>query len=478
MIEIFLSAIIVMLIVNAFLLLKVLKTTSEQAKSNNDELLSKISNELRTEFTLNREEYTKQFKTQREELSAALDNFTEKQSEKFDKFDKSFEESGKNNEERLEKIEGRIEKNLNEIREGNEKKLVEIRSTLQETSKTQNEQFEKFENRLNLLVKQNEERMRQIEEKIDGKLNEIRENNEKKLEEMRKTVDEKLHATLEKRLGESFKIVSEQLENVSKGLGEMRNLATGVGDLKRVLTNVKARGTWGEVQLERLIEEILTPEQYAKNIATKKGSTARVEFAIKMPGSEQDSPVWIPVDAKFPIEDYQRLLDAMDSANMQEIEKARKDLQTRIKAQAKDIRDKYIDPPNTTNFALMFLPIEGLYAEVLRIPGLFDEIQRDFRVTMTGPTNFLAVLNSLQMGFRTLAIQKRSSEVWKLLGAVKTEFGKFGDLLDKTQEKLRLASDNIEKAAKRSRSIERKLRDVEELPSTESALMLEDKTEE
>jgi DNA recombination protein RmuC len=443
-----------------------------------EKLFEKQSELFRTEFASNREEYSKSFREQRRELGEAFETFSKKQIEQFEKLEERLEKNSKTNEERLGKIEERVNTDLKELQNSNEKKLEEIKSALADAMKNQSELFEKFETRLNSLVKQNEEKMSLIEERIETKLKDIRESNEKKLEEMRQTVDEKLHATLEKRLGESFKIVSEQLDNVSKGLGEMRTLATGVGDLKRVLTNVKARGTWGEVQLERLIEEVLTPDQYEKNVPTKAKSNARVEFAIKMPGSEQNKPVWIPVDAKFPIEDYQRLLDALDAANIEEIEKARKDLQTRIKAQAKDIQEKYIDPPNTTNFAIMFLPIEGLYAEVLRIPGLFDFVQREYRVTMTGPTNFLAVLNSLQMGFRTLAIQKRSSEVWKLLGAVKTEFGKFGDLLDKTQEKLRLASDNIDKAAKRSRSIERRLRDVEELPTSESVKMLGETEEE
>ncbi len=477
-VTIFLSLIVVLLLITIFLIVKISRKSETNYAEEIEKLFEKQSELFRTEFASNREEYSKSFREQRRELGEAFETFSKKQIEQFEKLEERLEKNSKTNEERLGKIEERVNTDLKELQNSNEKKLEEIKSALADAMKNQSELFEKFETRLNSLVKQNEEKMSLIEERIETKLKDIRESNEKKLEEMRQTVDEKLHATLEKRLGESFKIVSEQLDNVSKGLGEMRTLATGVGDLKRVLTNVKARGTWGEVQLERLIEEVLTPDQYEKNVPTKAKSNARVEFAIKMPGSEQNKPVWIPVDAKFPIEDYQRLLDALDAANIEEIEKARKDLQTRIKAQAKDIQEKYIDPPNTTNFAIMFLPIEGLYAEVLRIPGLFDFVQREYRVTMTGPTNFLAVLNSLQMGFRTLAIQKRSSEVWKLLGAVKTEFGKFGDLLDKTQEKLRLASDNIDKAAKRSRSIERRLRDVEELPTSESVKMLGETEEE
>ncbi len=472
--EIAAGAIILLLIVNLIFQIKLSKKINDDKTGEIfTEFLSKQTEAIRAEFLLNREEYSKSFREQREELARAFEQFSEKQTAQFEKLEQRLEKTTRTNEERLDKIEEKVNADLKEILTNNEKKLENVRETLAESSKVQREEFEKFEARLNVIVKQNEERMTHIEERIETKLKDIRENNEKKLEEMRRTVDEKLHATLEKRLGESFKLVSEQLDNVSKGLGEMRTLATGVGDLKRALTNVKTRGTWGEVQLERLIEEVLTPDQYEKNISTKKGSSARVEFAVKMPGSEKDSPVWIPVDAKFPIEDYQRLLDAQEKADKEEIEKAQKDLQQRIKAQAKDIREKYIDPPNTTDFALMFLPIEGLYAEILRIPGLFDFVQREYRVTMTGPTNFLAVLNSLQMGFRTLAIQKRSSEVWKLLGTVKTEFGKFGDLLDKTQQKLNQASKSIEDAARKSRTIERKLRDVEELPENETTNLLE-----
>ncbi len=489
MISILLGVIVVLLLVLIYFQFK-----SQNEKKLDEETIVKyfdsLYEKLRSEFSINREEYQKSFKEQRTELENKFDNFSGKQQTlfekfeeridknstrneaRFDKFEERIDKSAKASEERFDKIEERVTGDLKEIRENNEKKLDEIRGTLENASKQQSDLFEKFEQRLNLLVKENDEKMRGIQKQIDEKLNEIRENNDKKLEEMRKTVDEKLHDTLEKRLGESFKLVSEQLENVSKGLGEMRNLATGVGDLKRVLTNVKTRGTWGEVQLEKLIEEVLTPEQYAKNIETKKGSRKRVEFAIKMPGNSRDESVWMPVDAKFPLEDYQRLKDAQEKANMEEIERAKKMLQERIKQQAKEIQEKYLNPPETTEFAIMFLPMEGLYAEVLSIPGLFDFVQRNYRVTMTGPTNFLALLNSLQMGFRTLAIQKRSSEVWKLLGVVKTEFGKFGNLLEKTQLKLSQASKQIEDAARKSRTIERKLRNVEALPTNETNNLL------
>lgn len=288
---------------------------------------------------------------------------------------------------------------------------------------------------------------------------------EQKLETIRITVDEKLHSTLEKRLGESFERVSKQLESVHKGLGEMQTLASGVGDLKKVLSNVKTRGTWGEIQLGNLLEQILTIEQYEKNVVTKKGSNERVEFAIKLPGREkQDAVVWLPIDAKFPMEDYQRLIEAQEQANVGLVEELGKSLENRIKSEAKDIRDKYIDPPQTTDFGILFLPVEGLYAEVLRRPGLCELLQRDYRVTLTGPTTLAALLNSLQMGFRTLAIEKRSSDVWALLAAIRVEFAKFGEMLDKTHKKLQEASDTIESASKKSRTIERKLNKVQELP--------------
>lgn len=315
------------------------------------------------------------------------------------------------------------------------------------------------------LTQLNEQKLDKLRETVETKLIAIQDDNSKKLEEMRATVDEKLHATLEKRLGESFQLVSERLEQVHKGLGEMQQLAIGVGDLKKVLSNVKTRGIWGEMQLASLLEQVLTPEQYAANVATKRGSQDRVEFAVRLPGRDSnDTTVWLPIDAKFPQEDYQRLLEAQESANAELAATAAAGLEARIRQEAKTIREKYIDPPNTTDFAILFLPVEGLYAEVLRRPGLCDSLQREYRINVTGPTTLAALLNSLQMGFRTLAIEKRSSEVWTILGAVKTEFGKFGDVLIKTKEKLDQASRQIDAAAVRTRAIERKLKTVEQLP--------------
>jgi DNA recombination protein RmuC len=351
-------------------------------------------------------------------------------------------------------------------------------SRISETAQIQNKQYDSFANNLSRLTMSNEQKLDKMRETVEEKLALLQRDNNEKLEKMRLTVDEKLHATLEQRLGESFKLVSERLELVHKGLGEMQSLAAGVGDLKKVLSNVKTRGIWGEISLANLLDQIFTTEQYQKNVATKSGSSERVEFAIKLPGRDRDrANVWLPIDAKFPQEDYQKLIEAQEQANPALAEQASKQLEARIKAEAKNIRDKYIDPPNTTDFAIMFLPTEGLYAEVIRRPGLCDALLRDCRIVVTGPTTLSALLNSLQIGFRTLAIEKRSSEVWVLLGAVKTEFGKFSEVLEKTQKKLQEASNSIDTAARKSRTIERKLKSVQELPASEAAGLLEGENE-
>lgn len=308
----------------------------------------------------------------------------------------------------------------------------------------------------------------QMTQAVEQKLTSLQQDNSQKLEQMRETVDEKLHATLEKRFGESFKLVSDRLDQVHKGLGEMQTIAIGVGDLKKVLSNVKTRGTWGEAQLGNLIEEIMTADQYEKNVMTKKGSRDAVEYAIKLPGNGDVSHVWLPIDAKFPLDDYQRLIESEDRADLIYSAELRKSLENRIKSEAKDIHTKYIDVPYTTDFGILFVPIESLYAEILRIPGLFESIRRDYKVIVTGPTTIQAILNSLHMGFRTLSIQKRSSEVWEVLGVVKKEFGKFGDLLEKTQEKLNQAGKTIEDAVKKTRTIEKKLGKVGDSPLLEN----------
>ena len=323
------------------------------------------------------------------------------------------------------------------------------------------------------LTESNAQRMAEIRATLETKIKDLQTDNGARLEEMRKTVDEKLHATLEQRLGESFKLVSDRLDKVHQGLGEMQQLAIGVGDLKRVLTNVKTRGTWGEVQLEMLLEQVLTPEQYAKNVETVPGSGERVEFALKLPGQEDGGkPVWMPIDAKFPKEQYERLAEAADRADADGVLTAVKELERAIRTEAKTIAEKYLSPPLTTDFAILFLPTEGLYAEVMRRPGLADDVQRLYRVSIAGPSTLSALLNSLQMGFRTLALEKRSSEVWQVLGAVKTEFGKFGDVLAKTKETLERAAKNIESAETRSRQMARKLKSVEALPSDAAQMIL------
>ena len=331
-----------------------------------------------------------------------------------------------------------------------------------------------LEARLGQLGEASQQRLAEVRETLETKLKELQADNARQLEAMRVTVDEKLHATLETRLGESFKLVSERLEQVHRGLGEMQGLAAGVGDLKRVLTNVRSRGLLGEVQLAALLEQLLTGDQYASNVATVPGSSDRVEFAIRLPGRDATNPVWLPIDAKFPREDYERLLDAHERADVDAAAAAAAALERRLREEARRIRDKYISVPSTTDFAILFVPTEGLYAEIIRRPGLFEGLQRDFRVVVTGPTTLSATLSSLQMGFRTLAIEKRSSEVWLLLGAVKTEFGKFGAVLDKTRQQLDNVRNSIDAAGVRTRAIERKLRGVESLSGEESRSMLGD----
>ncbi len=320
------------------------------------------------------------------------------------------------------------------------------------------------ETKLENTRKNMEEKLENIRKTMEVSLTNLQKDNNEKLEKMRVTVDEKLQGTLEKRLGESFKIVNDRLESVYKGLGEMQNLAQGVGDLKKVFTNVKSRGFWGEIQLGNILEQFLTKEQYECNVKTKPKSNDLVEFAIKLPGRNDNEFVWLPVDSKFPIEDYSRLVDAEDLGDSSLVLESRKKLENSIKSFAKDISDKYIEPPFTTDFGIMFLPTESLYCEVLRNTGLCEFISQKYRIVVSGPTTFVALLNSLQMGFRTLAIEKRTSEVWQLLGVVKTEFAKFGDILDKTNKKLLEISSTMELASKKSRTIERKLKKVEALP--------------
>ncbi|MDO6354848.1 DNA recombination protein RmuC [Caloramator sp. CAR-1] len=387
------------------------------------------------------------------------------------------------------KLEGTFRDEMSKNREENNKlsfqNRQEISQNIKNMSDTINQQINSISNlqkdQLDLVLKQllellktNSEGLERIRQSVENKLQQIQEDNNKKLEEMRATVDEKLHNTLERRLGESFKNISERLEALYKQLGEMQSLNSGINDLKRALTNVKTRGIWGEIQLANIIEEIFTRDQYDVNVATKKGSRDVVEFAIKLPSKDDTKKyIYLPIDAKFPQEDYQRLLDAQDLGDKEAVDAARKQLEARIKGEAKSIFEKYIDPPNTTDFAIMFLPTESLFAEVVRNTGLIETLQREYKVIITGPTTITALLNSLQMGFRTLAIEKRSSEVWQILGAIKTEFGKFAEILEKTQKKLQEASNSIENATKKTRTIERKLKKVEELPIEESQKLIE-----
>ncbi len=406
-------------------------------------------------FVMNPSRLAKENLEKLEEIETALSNVKALQ----ERMEQGFREDFKQNREEL----------SSSIRSFNETFLQQLKTM----ADIQKDQLEVFSRQLLTLTQSNEQRLDRMRETIEERLRTLQEENTKKLDQMREIVDKELHATLEKRLGESFRLVSERLEQVHKGLGEMQALASSVGDLKKVLSNVKTKGILGEIQLGALLEQILTPEQYVKNFATKRGSNERVEFAIKLPGKDDSGRyVYLPIDAKFHEADYNRLLEAYERGDHEIIEEAAKQLEQKIRLSAKEISEKYLDPPHTTDFAIMFLPVEGLYAEVLRRPGLFEALQREYRITITGPTTLSAFLNSLQMGFRTLAIEKRSSEIWELLGAVKTEFTKFGDLLDKTHKKLLEASNTIEDAAKKSRSIERRLRSVQQISYDKASELL------
>ena len=389
-----------------------------------------LENELRKE----REESARHARELREEVSKRIDD--------------SGVKLGKDLNERIEALREASDQGATRLRAEVGDRLKEFRTSLTEMSHSQEKRFES------------------VRMTLDEKVKQLQASNEQKLDEMRKTVDEKLHGALEKRLGESFKQVSERLEVVHKGLGEMQTLANGVGDLKRLMSNVKTRGTWGEMQLGSLLENFLAPDQFASNVEVRPGSGERVEFAIQLPEA------WLPIDAKFPQEDYQRLLEAEEQGDVFAVEAARKGLERAVRLSAKDIARKYINPPHTTDFAILFVPIESLYAELLRRPGLANSIQQELRIVLAGPTTLSATLNSLQMGFRTLAIQKRSSEVWEVLGAVKTEFDKFGGVLDKVKKKLTEAQNVMDSAGVRSRAMQRKLKDVEALPESEADKLL------
>jgi DNA recombination protein RmuC len=364
-----------------------------------------------------------------------------------------------------------------DIMEASRNDRQELSQSLAQFQQTLTEQLALMQANMNsqllALGEGNTRRMAEVRETLDQQLQHMQQTNVAKLDEMRQTVDEKLQSTLEARLSESFKQVAERLEQVHNGLGEMKNLAQGVGDLQRVLNNVKTRGIFGEVQLEALLEQVLTIEQYSKQVETKPRSNQRVDFAIKLPGRSDDGvSVWLPIDAKFPREDYERLLDAQDRADVVGAEAAAKAMEVRIRQEAKSIAESYLAPPHTTDFAILFLPVEGLYAEVLRRPGLMDLLQRDYRVTLAGPTTLLAILNSLHMGFRTLALEKQASEVWKVLGAVKTEFDRYGEWVAKVREQVQKAADTLDRADTRSKQMRRVLKGVEALPEAEALARL------
>ncbi len=400
-----------------------------------------------------------------QQLSGQVTQIATVQNNQIDAFSRQLVELTTANERRLQELRETVDKKLGEAKEDARLGREESAGTLRRFSESLNQQ-------LAVVQASNDQRLTEMRQMVEARLEAIQKDNGEKLEKMRATVDEKLHATLEQRLGESFKTVRDQLDKVHVGLGEMQSLAAGVGDLKRVLTNVKTRGTWGEVQLENLLDQILTREQYEKNVETRPGSGERVEIAIRLPGRQGEGQVWLPIDSKFPVEDYDRLLAAQDLGDVAGMEASSKAIESRLKLEAKSIHDKYIESPHTTDFALLFLPTEGLYAEAIRRPGLSDFLQREYRVTIAGPTTLTALLNSLQMGFKTLAIEKRSSEVWQVLGAVKTEFGKFGDVLAKTREQIQKAADSIDKAEVRTRQITRKLKGVEALPDAQTHKLL------
>lgn len=477
------AIIVVLLLVNIILTLyfasKYSNAEGSALKSQTEVLIQSLKDterNLKDEFVINRRESSEAALSLRGELVNQLHQFTKifhdqlgnlisSNEDKLNLFQRNFDQNNK--------------ESWQELKENLETFKAELNNALKDYRERLREQFAAFQQQQLQQQTTSNEKLAEVKSTLETSVKTMQDSNEKKLEEMRKTVDEKLNETLEKRLGESFKQVSDRLEAVHKGLGEMQTLAGSVGDLKKVMTNVKSRGVLGEYQLQNLIEDLLTNEQYEKNVKTKMGSGAVVEFAIKMPhGQKMEKTLWLPIDSKFPKEDYEALVEAYDQGDLAKIEEYRRAFVKGIKKNAQDIKDKYIDPPNTTEYGIMFLPYESLFGEVLRTPGLFEQLQRDYKITITGPTTLSALLNSLQMGFRTLAIEKRSSEVWDLLGAVKTEFGQFGDVLAKTKKKLIEATNVIESSETRTRAIERKLRNVQELPQDKTQLILEKNMEE
>jgi DNA recombination protein RmuC len=445
------------------------------------ESLERLDRAVKDEISRNRVELTQLARGQREELSGLLERFgdgvlarhtemTMEQRERFGTFTA-----------RVDSLAATVETQLTRIMESTTQKTDQMRETIAAGAATGREELHKalqafgetLDSRLARLTEVNEQKMEALRQTVANSLVALRQDNETKLEAMRKTVDEHLHGTLEKRLGESFRLVSERLEQVHKGLGEMQTLANGVGDLKRVLTNVKSRGIWGEVQLERLLDQIFSPGQYLKNACVREGSREQVEFAVRVAGRDEDgTEMLLPIDSKCPVEDYERLLAAIDANDPVQAEQSARQLEVRLRSCARDIRDKYVNPPRTTSYGVMFLPSEGLFAEALRRPGLVESLQREFRVVMAGPTTLAAILTSVQMGIAINQITRRSTEVWKILGAVKIEFRKYGEAVDKVRGSLSAAANNLERVSSRSRAIERQLRSVEEPPEGEVQAIL------
>ncbi|MBI5788616.1 MAG: DNA recombination protein RmuC [Candidatus Schekmanbacteria bacterium] len=495
MLETLLLISLVILIANLFLGYKAY-SRGEQKQDLLEPLergLSKLETALKDEFTRNREEMNRNAKDAREEfarsfhtfgesVSARMTQIADMQKNQLDTFSQQLVSLSQTNEKKFGELTETLAGKLASFQERMDLGAKDNRNELAAALKYFQEQFKASVSEFNELQKQKFDQLSNKQSELlqttERRLNEMRSDNNEKLERMRQTVDEKLHKTLEDRLGQSFQIVTDKLEMVHKGLGEMQILANGVGDLKKVLSNVKTRGSLGEYRLEMILEQIMAPDLYQKNVATNPDSRENVEFAIKIPAKDtENGTIWLPIDSKFPQDKYQVLLDAYDQADPLLVDAAIKELEKTIKLLAKDIRDKYINPPFTTDFAIMFLPFEGLYAEVVKRPALFETLQRDYRINISGPSTIAAFLHSLQMGFRTLAIQKRSSEVWTLLGAVKTEFGKFGTFLDGVQKNLEATRNKILQASQKSRTIERKLRDVQALPQEEAVKYIGDAAE-
>ncbi|MCX8071841.1 MAG: DNA recombination protein RmuC [Candidatus Binatia bacterium] len=466
------------------------QTTLERIRTTFDERMREFQEGNEKRVAAMRQEVSDGLKAVSDNLAKTLADLGNTQRTQLESMTKQLKDLGDSNQATLERVRATLDERIKELQLGNEKQVSAMRQevsegvktvsesvtkTLSDLGTTQRLQLEAMTKQLKELGESNQAALDRIRGTFDQRIKEMQEGNERKLEEMRKTVDEKLHDTLEKRLGESFKLVSERLEVVHRGLGEMQNLANGVGELKRVLSNVKVRGTWAEVQLGAILEQILDRRQFEKNVRIKGDSAEAVEYAIRLPGpkEEPNSVVWLPIDSKFPQEDYLRLQEAAERGDADAVQQASEALARTVRLAAKDIRDKYVDPPHTTDFAIMFLATEGLYAEVLRHPALVEQLLQEYRIVVAGPTTLAAILSSLRMGFRTLAIEQRAAEVWKVLGAVKTEFGKFGQVLDKVKRQLNTATRTIEETGVRTRAMERRLRAVEELPEEEAHKLLE-----